>query len=121
MYKGYLVKGEHILAKSLKDAQKINRKHREAALASLIGKRAKDKVTNEMLRNTTVTFDMSIASGNCRPGTQAFVNKLEDLLGHEVKEMNAYDVLMYGKNFGVETYAKRVVNYAIRNNKNKKK
>jgi len=121
MYEGYLVKGEHILAESLKAAQKANRKTRETALANLIGKRAKDKVTNELLRNTTVTFDMSLASGNCRPGTQAFVNKLEDLLGHEVKEMNAYDVLLYGRKFGVETYAKRTINYAIRNNKNKKK
>ena len=52
---------------------------------------------------------------------RAFVNKLEDLFGHEVKEMNAYDVLLYGRKFSVETYAKRSVNYAIRNNKNKKK
>lgn len=113
MHKGYLVRGEHIEAKSLEAAKKINADHRAKALAVLVAKRKRDLKKIKELSNIVVTFDMSLKSGNCKAGTQSFVNKLEAELGHPVTELSAYWVLFYGRKFGVEYYAQRAVNYAI--------
>lgn len=115
--KGYLVKGEHIEAKSLVAAQKINADHRAKALAVLVAKRKRDIKKIKELKNVLVTFDMSLNSGNCKAGTQSFVNRLEAELGHQVTELSAYWVLFYGRKFGVEYYAQRAVDYAIAMNK----
>lgn len=113
IHKGYLVRGEHIEAKSLNAAKKINADHRAKALAVLVAKRKKEI----KLSNVMVTFDMSLSSGNCKAGTQSFVNKLEAELGHPVSELSAYWVLFYGRKFGVEYYAQRAVDYAIATNR----
>ena len=107
------MKGEHIEAKSLVAAQKINADHRAKALAVLVAKRKRDI----KIKNVLVTFDMSLNSGNCKAGTQSFVNRLEAELGHQVTELSAYWVLFYGRKFGVEYYAQRAVDYAIAMNK----
>lgn len=113
---GFLVKGEHISvaeAKTLAIAKKINADHRADALAALIAKRKRLAKEKAKLTDVMVTFDMSLKSGNCKPGTQSFVNKIEEELGHEVTELSADKVLMYGRKFEVEYYARRAINYAI--------
>ena len=71
------------------------------------------------LSNVMVTFDMSLSSGNCKAGTQSFVNKIEEKLGRKVTELSAYWVLYYGRKFGVEYYAQRAVNYALTHSKSR--
>lgn len=115
IHKGYLVRGEHIEAKSLNAAKKINADHRAKALAVLVAKRKKEI----KLSNVMVTFDMSLSSGNCKAGTQSFVNKIEEELGRKVTELSAYWVLYYGRKFGVEYYAQRAVNYALTHSKSR--
>lgn len=117
IHKGYLVRGEHIEAKSLEAAKKINADHRAKALAVLVAKRKRDLKKIKEFSNIVVTFDMSLQSGNCKAGTQSFVNKLEAELGHPVSELSAYWVLFYGRKFGVEYYAQRAVDYAIATNR----
>lgn len=117
---GFLVKGEHISvaeAKTLAIAKKINADHRADALAALIAKRKRMAKEKAKLTDVMVTFDMSLKSGNCKPGTQSFVNKIEEELGHEVTELSADKVLMYGRKYEVEYYARRAINYAIAHSK----
>lgn len=54
-----------------------------------------------------------IAAGNCMPGTMNFCNKLFAKLGKEIESISLSELRKYGRLFGVETYAERVVRYML--------
>lgn len=111
--KGFLVKGEHIVAKSLKEAQRINAEKRNKQALSLMNARSKDQLVYQKLGNHMFTFEESLASGNCRPGTQNFKNRYEAAIGHEATEISLADLRKYGKKFGLEEYTERVIRYVM--------
>lgn len=111
--KGFLVRGEHIVAKSLKEAQRINTEKRNKQALSLLNARSKDQLIYQKLGNHMFTFEESLASGNCRPGTQNFKNRYEAAIGHEATEISLADLRKYGKKFGLEAYTERVIRYVM--------
>ena len=111
--KGFLVRGEHIVAKSLKEAQRISAEKRSKQALSLLNARSKDQLVYQKLGNHMFTFEESLASGNCRPGTQNFKNLYEAAIGHEATEISLADLRKYGKKFGLEAYTERVVRYVM--------
>lgn len=111
--KGFLVRGEHIVAKSLKEAQRINAEKRSKQALSLLNARSKDQLVYQKLGNHMFTFEESLASGNCRPGTQNFKNRYESAIGHEATEISLADLRKYGKKFGLEEYTERVIRYVM--------
>lgn len=113
--KGFLVRGEHIEAKSLNEAIAINANHRAMQMARLLNARKRHKRRQQQKTNGTlmITYNDSIASGNCRPGTLQFKQQYEEAIGHEVKSISIADLRKYGKLFGVEYYAERVIEYAL--------
>nr|DAL09239.1 MAG TPA_asm: hypothetical protein [Caudoviricetes sp.] len=111
--KGFLVRGEHIVAKSLKEAQRINAEKRNKQALSLLNARSKDQLVYQKLGNHMFTFEESLASGNCRPGTQGFKNRYEAAIGHEATEISLADLRKYGKKFGLEAYTERVIRYVM--------
>ena len=111
--KGFLVRGEHIVAKSLKEAQRINAEKRNKQALSLLNARSKNQLVNQKLGNHMFTFEESLASGNCRPGTQNFKNRYEAAIGHEATEISLADLRKYGKKFGLEEYTERVIRYVM--------
>ena len=111
--KGFLVRGEHIVAKSLKEAQRINAEKRSKQALSLLNARSKDQLVYQKLGNHMFTFEESLASGNCRPGTQNFKNRYEAAIGHEATEISLADLRKYGKKFGLEEYTDRVIRYVM--------
>lgn len=111
--KGFLVRGEHIVAKSLKEAQRINAEKRSKQALSLLNARSKDQLVYQKLGNHMFTFEESLASGNCRPGTQNFKNRYEAAIGHEATEISLTDLRKYGKKFGLEEYTERVIRYVM--------
>lgn len=111
--KGFLVRGEHIVAKSLKEAQRINAEKRSKQALSLLNARSKDQLVYQKLGNHMFTFEESLASGNCRPGTQGFKNRYESAIGHEATEISLADLRKYGKKFGLEAYTERVIRYVM--------
>lgn len=111
--KGFLVRGEHIVAKSLKEAQRINAEKRNKQALSLLNARSKDQLVYQKLGNHMFTFEESLASGNCRPGTQNFKNRYEAAIGHEATEISLADLRKYGKKFGLEAYTERVIRYVM--------
>lgn len=113
--KGYLVKGEHIKAKSLKAAKAVNVEHRAQVLANILDYRKKAQRKQEQMGNGTlrITFADSLRAGNCRPGTMDFKRKYEEATGHEATDISVTDLMKYGKQFGVEYYAKRVIKYVL--------
>lgn len=111
--KGFLVRGEHIVAKSLKEAQRINAEKRSKQALSLLNARSKDQLVYQKLGNHMFTFEESLASGNCRPGTQGFKNRYEAAIGHEATEISLADLRKYGKKFGLEEYTERVIRYVM--------
>lgn len=111
--KGFLVRGEHIVAKSLKEAQRINAEKRSKQALSLLNARSKNQLVYQKLGNHMFTFEESLASGNCRPGTQNFKNLYEAAIGHEATEISLADLRKYGKKFGLEYYTERVVRYVM--------
>lgn len=111
--KGFLVRGEHIVAKSLKEAQRINAEKRNKQALSLLNARSKDQLVYQKLGNHMFTFEESLASGNCRPGTQNFKNRYEAVIGHEATEISLADLRKYGKKFGLEEYTERVIRYVM--------
>jgi hypothetical protein len=117
MIKGYIVKGEHIRAGSLREAKKINARHRREAAAILWGQRATMRAKEKELEKVTVTFDDSIKAGNCSSGTNEFKRKVETLTGKEVDTLTGKEVMRYGKKFHVELYAKRAVAAAMKREK----
>ena len=113
--KGFIVRGEHIEAKSLKEAQAINAEHRAGQLARLLSNRKKSERRAEQIANGTlrITFQDSINSGNCHPGTMDFKRRYEAAIGHEAKDISIADLRKYAKQFRVEYYAERAINYAL--------
>lgn len=113
--KGYLVRGEHIEAKSLKEAKAINAEHRAMKLARLLSarKRAERRAEQKANGSLMITFQDSINSGNCRPGTMEFKHRYEAAIGHEAKSISIADLRKYGKLFGVEYYAEQAIQYAL--------
>ena len=111
--KGFLVRGEHIVAKSLKEAQRISAEKRSKQALSLLNARSKDQLVYQKLGNHMFTFEESLASGNCRPGTQNFKNRYEAAIGHEATEISLADLRKYGKQFGLEAYTERVIRYVM--------
>lgn len=111
--KGFLVRGEHIVAKSLKEAHRISAEKRSKQALSLMNARSKDQLVYQKLGNHMFTFEESLASGNCRPGTQNFKNLYEAAIGHEATEISLADLRKYGKKFGLEEYTERVIRYVM--------
>ena len=111
--KGFLVRGEHIVAKSLKEAQRISAEKRSKQALSLLNARSKDQLVYQKLGNHMFTFEESLASGNCRPGTQNFKNRYEAAIGHDATEISLADLRKYGKKFGLEEYTERVIRYVM--------
>ena len=118
--KGYLVRGEHIEAKTLKEAKRINAEKRKQQALDLLNARAKraqkvaeKKQRMEELAKYMFTFDDSLNAGNCRPGTQNFKNLVEKEVGHEVNEISLADLRKYGKMFDLSYYTDRVINYVM--------
>lgn len=113
---GFLVRGEHIEAKTLKQAQAINEEHRAMQLARVLNERKRVERRAEQKANGTlrITFQDSLKAGNCRPGTSEFKHKYEEAIGHEAKDISIADLRKYGKLFGVEYYAERAIQYALR-------
>lgn len=110
---GFLVRGEHIVAKSLKEAQRISAEKRSKQALSLMNDRSKNKLSYQKLIGHMFTFEESLASGNCRPGTQNFKNRYEAAIGHEATEISLADLRKYGKKFGLEEYTERVIRYVM--------
>ena len=111
--KGFLVRGEHIVAKSLKEAQRISAEKRSKQALCLLNARSKNQLVYQKLGNHMFTFEESLASGNCRPGTQNFKNRYEAAIGHEATEISLTDLRKYGKKFGLEEYTERVIRYVM--------
>lgn len=109
--KGYLVRGEHIIAKSLNEARRINAENRKHLALSLLDNRAKIHRKLDKMESYMFTFEDSVKSGNCRPGTQSFKQRVEAEIGHEINEISLADLRKYGKKFGLELYTNRVINY----------
>lgn len=110
---GYLVRGEHIEAESLREAVRINEEHRAIKLARILSKRKRAERREEEKQNgcLKITFADSLNAGNCRPGTQEFKNKYEEAIGH--KAISIADLRKYAKQFGVEYYAEQAIEYAL--------
>jgi hypothetical protein len=113
--KGYLVRGEHIEAKSLKEAKAINAEHRAMKLARLLSarKRAERRAEQKANGSLMVTFQDSLNAGNCRPGTMEFKHRYEEAIGHKADKISIADLRKYGKLFGVEYYAENAIQYAL--------
>lgn len=111
--KGFLVRGEHIVAKSLNEAQRISAEKRTKQALSLMNARSKNQLVYQKLGNHMFTFEESLVSGNCRPGTQGFKNRYEAAIGHEATEISLADLRKYGKKFGLEEYTERVIRYVM--------
>ena len=114
--RGYLVRGEHIEAKTLKDAKLINAEKRKQQALDLLNARAKraqkaaeKKQRMEELAKYMFTFEDSLNAGNCRPGK----NLVEREVGHEVNEISLSDLRKYGKMFDLSYYTDRVINYVM--------
>lgn len=112
---GYLVRGEHIEAKSLREAVRINEEHRAMKLARILSKRKRAERREEEKKNGSlkITFADSLNAGNCRPGTQEFKNKYEEAIGHKATSISIADLRKYAKQFGVEYYAEQAIEYAL--------
>jgi len=113
--KGFLVRGEHIEAKTLKEAKAISAEHRAMQLARLLNQRKKNERRAEQKANGTlrITFQDSLNAGNCRPGTSEFKHKYEEAIGHRANDISIADLRKYGKLFGVEYYAEKAIEYAL--------
>lgn len=112
---GFLVRGEHIEAKTLKEAQAISAEHRAMQMARLLNQRKKNERRAEQKANGTlrITFQDSLNAGNCRPGTSEFKHKYEEVIGHRANDISIADLRKYGKLFGVEYYAEKAIEYAL--------
>ena len=132
--KGYLVRGQHIEASSLAEAQKISEENRRKALPSLLAARLEMKARIERRKaemqkcaeeermmvdmvTREITFEDSLNSGNCFPGTDSFKKRLEEEIGHPVDSINAQDLLSYATKYGLKSYALRTIKYVIGSNK----
>lgn len=112
---GFLVRGEHIEAKSLREAVRINEEHRAMKLARILSKRKRAERREEEKQNGSlkITFADSLNAGNCCPGTQEFKHKYEEAIGHKATSISIADLRKYAKQFGVEYYAEQAIEYAL--------
>lgn len=116
--KGYLVRGEHIQASSLKQARAINAKHRSEILSNILEMRAnalenrqhRDEKTVGQMR---ITYADSIAAGNCMAGTNEFVRRFTEAIGYNTDYITVDELRKYGREFCVSSYANRVINYVL--------
>ena len=130
--KGYLVRGQHIEASSLDEAKQISVENRRKALPSLLAARLEMKAKIERRKaemqkcaeeermmvdmvTREITFEDSLNSGNCFPGTDGFKKRLEEEVGHPVDSINAQDLLLYATKYGLKSYALRTIKYVIGN------
>ena len=111
--KGYLVKGEHIEAKNLKEAIRINNQHRANILARTLRQRQAKVQRDAKIANINVTFADSLNSGNCRPGTQAFKNYVDSVKGEYVESLNGLELRKLAKAYGCEYFAERAISYVL--------
>lgn len=105
---GFVVRGEHIVAKSLKEAREISKEKREKQLAKLLQAR----MTHQKFikdGEAQITFSDSITAGNCYPGTREFCEKYFAEIGKRVKSISVKDLRIYAKKFGVSYYAERII------------
>lgn len=107
--RGYLVRGEHINAQSLAEAQNINMQKRKKILKNLLKARAKQNELEEKLKYKMVTIEDSIAAGNCMAGTLRFKRAVEHAMGKEIDSISIPDLRFYAKRFFVEHYANRII------------
>lgn len=114
-HSGYLIRGEHIEAKTLREAVRINEEHRAIKLARLLSKRKRAERREEKKKNGNlkITFADSLKAGNCRPGTQEFKNRYEEAIGHKATSISIADLRKYAQLFGVEYYAEQAIEYAL--------
>lgn len=110
---GFLVKGEHIEAKSMKEAKQINSQHRAEILARTLKQRRAKAQREAKSASIIVTFADSLNSGNCRPGTQAFKNYVDSVKGEDVQRLTGAELRKLAKAYGCEYYAERAISYAM--------
>lgn len=112
---GYLVRGQHIKAKSLKEAVAANKKSREKQLADILKARHRKSDNYRRLADGTLRISVvdSLESGNCYAGTMNFKNKYEAAVGRKCEDITMADLRKYGKEFGVSLYAERAIRYAM--------
>ena len=137
--KGYLVRGQHIEASSLDEAKQISEENRRKALPAMLAariemkarrerqkeeeqkweeekqKRAKEERMMAAMVTREITFEDSLNSGNCFPGTDSFKKRLEEEIGHPVESINALDLLSYATKYGLKSYALRTIKYVLGN------
>lgn len=113
--KGYLVKGEHIIANSLKQAIKINDEHRASNLSDILKMRKDHNADPLNADKLIITFEDSIKSGNCKPGTKAFHQRLVKELKHDVSYITGKTLMHYAKKFGLSYYAEKIIRYKLAN------
>lgn len=137
--KGYLVREQHIEASSLEEAQKISEENRRKAIPAMLEarlklkkrieekkeferlweevaqKRAEEERMMAAMVTREITFEDSLNSGNCFPGTDSFKKRLEEEVGHPVDSINAQDLLSYATKYGLKSYALRTIKYVIGN------
>lgn len=123
--KGYLVRGEHIVAKSLSEAIAINKEHRQKMLPDAVNQLQQERKRRaewqerhqraleeaEPYLNETITFDDSLQSGNCRPGTQNFKDNVESALGREVQTLTVREIIPLAIKFRQQYYVQRIFNH----------
>lgn len=108
---GYLVRGEHIQASSLQEAQRINAEHRKEMFFSLVKARQQKQEKMEAYRqyqNDVITFEDSLHAGNCRPGTQNFKDNVEKALGREVNTLTVAEIIPLAIRFKQQYYVQRI-------------
>lgn len=110
---GFLVRGEHIEAKSLNEAKRINEQHRAEILTRTLRQRKAKEQREAKTANIIITFADSLNSGNCRPGTQAFKNYVDKIKGEDVQSLNGAELRKLAKAYGCEYFAERAINYVL--------
>ena len=112
---GYLVRGQHIKAKSLKEAVAVNNKSREKQLAAILKARHRKSDNYKRLADGTLRISVvdSLESGNCYAGTMNFKNRYEAAVGHKCEDITMADLRRYAEEFGVSLYAERAIRYAM--------
>lgn len=112
---GFLVRSEHIFAKNLAEAKKKSTEKRAKILSELLKTRTMRRKDREKLAAGTlmITFADSLAAGNCLAGTQNFKMKYEEETGRRTNSISISDLRKFGKKFGVEVFAEKVISYKI--------
>ncbi len=112
---GFLVRGEHIEAKNLKEAKRINEQHRAKILTRILKQRKAKAQREEKIPNIIITFEDSLNAGNCRHGTQVFKDYVDKVKGEDVQSLNGAELRKLAKDssFDCEYYVERAINYVL--------